>query len=114
MDYVEEVALAAFTSPPEEQAAAADGDKKPAASDDEAEDDAPKCGDKKPAASAENTGEDDDRMCVVCLVERKDQIFVPCFHLCACEGCADEIKNTENPTCPMCRAPFASVNKVFS
>ena len=96
MDYVEEVTLevAEFTSL-EEQAAAADGDK-------------------KPAASAENADEDDAHMCVVCLVEKKDHIFVPCFHLCACEACATEIKNTKNPTCPMCRAPFASVNKVFS
>ena len=109
MDYVEEVTLevAEFTSL-EEQAAAADGDKKPAASDDEAEDDAPKCGDKKPAAT------DGDASCVVCLVESKDHAFVPCGHMCACEGCATEIQNTKNPTCPMCRSPFASVIKVFS
>jgi hypothetical protein len=139
MDYVEEVALeaAGFTSPPDEQAAAADGDKKPAATDrdtkpaasedeaatdrdtkpaaseDEAEDDAPDCGDKKPAAVSANVAEDDAAMCVVCLVERKDFIFIPCFHVCACEGCAAEIQNTKNPTCPMCRAPFTSVNKVY-
>ena len=89
MDYVEEVALAAFTSPPEEQAAAVDGDKKPAATD-------------------------GDASCVVCLVESKDHAFVPCGHMCACEGCATEIQNTKNPTCPMCRSPFASVIKVFS
>ena len=90
MDYVEEVTLevAEFTSL-EEQAAAADGDKKPAATD-------------------------GDASCVVCLVESKDHAFVPCGHMCACEGCATEIQNTKNPTCPMCRSPFASVIKVFS
>ena len=94
MDYVEEVTLevAEFTSH-EEQAAAADGDKKPAASAD--------------------TAEDDDRMCVVCLVARKDHVFIPCGHMCACEGCATEIKNTDSPACPLCRAPFALVNRVF-
>jgi hypothetical protein len=94
MDYVEEVALevAEFTSL-EEHASAADADKKPAASADAPEDDA--------------------TMCVVCLVERKDHVFIPCGHLCACEGCATEITNMKDPTCPMCRAPFVSVNKVF-
>ena len=92
--YIDEVDLKAtgFASL-EEPVAAADEDKKPAASTD--------------------ASEDTDMMCVVCLVERKDYIFIPCFHMCACEGCATQIKNTKSPACPMCRAPFASVNKVF-
>jgi hypothetical protein len=98
MDYVEEVALeaAGFMSPTEEPAAAAaDGDKKPAASADAAEED------------------DDDKMCVVCLVERKDHIFVPCGHVCACEGCVNQIRNTESLVCPMCRAPFTAAIRAF-
>jgi hypothetical protein len=95
MNYVEEVALAAagFTSL-EEPTAAADGDK-------------------KPAASAE-PADDDDRMCVVCLVERKDHIFIPCGHLCACEGCAAAVNGQESPVCPMCRTACGSFIRVFA
>ena len=94
MDYVEEVTLevAEFTSL-EEQTAAANGDK-------------------KPAASAE-PDEDDDRMCSVCLVERKDHVFVPCGHVCACEKCVSQIRNTERHVCPMCRSPFTSAIRFF-
>ena len=92
MDYVEALGVAEFTSL-EEQAAAADGDK-------------------KPAASAE-PDEDDDMMCSVCLVERKDHVFVPCGHVCACEKCVSQIRNTERHVCPMCRSPFTSAIRFF-
>jgi hypothetical protein len=27
-------------------------------------------------------------------------------HKCCCRECAQALKNTRNPTCPMCRAPI--------
>jgi hypothetical protein len=95
---MEEVALeaAGFMSPEEPASPTADGDKKPAASADAADDD-----------------DDDDKMCVVCLVERKDHVFVPCGHVCACAGCVSQIRNTESHVCPMCRAPFTAAIGTF-
>merc|ERR1719335_2070345 len=37
-------------------------------------------------------------LCVGCLDENKNVVFVPCHHLCCCEGCGTALQK-----CPLCR-----------
>ena len=43
--------------------------------------------------------EDDDKLCVVCMENPKNQILIPCGHVCVCEACAKDIGDA----CPLCR-----------
>lgn len=51
-------------------------------------------------------------LCCVCLTERKNMLFIPCMHLCACDNCVSSLAERGDKTCPICRAP-SSVMKVF-
>ena len=46
--------------------------------------------------------------CVVCMDGAKDQLFLPCKHICCCAGCADKVVRSTR-TCPMCRASVDQV-----
>ena len=67
-------------------------------------------GRKKPghASTLEKTEE-----CAVCLLHRKDAVLAPCGHMCACFRCATRLRR-QRSTCPICRAPIASVVKVYA
>ncbi|KAK0076563.1 hypothetical protein PV325_005191 [Microctonus aethiopoides] len=41
----------------------------------------------------------DDQLCVVCQVNPREIILLPCGHVCLCEDCSDDI----NDHCPACR-----------
>ncbi|KAK5645563.1 hypothetical protein RI129_006863 [Pyrocoelia pectoralis] len=41
----------------------------------------------------------DAQLCVVCKVNPKEVILLPCGHVCLCEDCSDEISDL----CPICR-----------
>jgi len=43
---------------------------------------------------------DEDRTCIVCMVESKSHLAVPCGHQLACKKCSSELS-----ICPICRAP---------
>ena len=51
--------------------------------------------------------------CAVCLLHRKDAVLAPCGHMCACFRCATRLRR-QRSTCPICRAPIASVVKVYA
>jgi hypothetical protein len=55
----------------------------------------------------------DETMCVVCFDAPKDHIIVPCYHLCVCEECANQLTQMDEPTCPICRTAILQTNKVF-
>ncbi|XP_037825517.1 mitochondrial E3 ubiquitin protein ligase 1 [Lucilia sericata] len=40
-----------------------------------------------------------DQLCVVCNINPKEVIILPCGHVCICEDCSEKIKMT----CPVCR-----------
>lgn len=50
----------------------------------------------RPSAPAEVFAES---LCVVCLDSASQIIFLPCGHLCTCNGCASTVTH-----CPLCRA----------
>lgn len=54
----------------------------------------------------------DDDACTVCMTVAKTHIFVPCGHVCACEGCAASIMQTTKE-CPLCRTGSSLVVKAF-
>ncbi|TNJ28080.1 Ankyrin repeat protein 2 [Giardia muris] len=51
-----------------------------------------------------------ENTCVICLGTRKDTVFHPCKHCCACWNCS---QNLINRNCPICRRPISRVEKVF-
>jgi hypothetical protein len=42
----------------------------------------------------------EERLCVVCQVEPKAVVLLPCRHLCVCGGCANHSLLSK---CPICR-----------
>jgi E3 ubiquitin-protein ligase MUL1 len=40
------------------------------------------------------------QLCVVCCLNPREIILLPCGHVCLCEDCSEEIKDS----CPVCRA----------
>lgn len=48
--------------------------------------------------------------CVVCGVNFRNVLFVPCNHLATCINCS---KNREIKTCPLCRKKFDNTIRVF-
>jgi len=53
-------------------------------------------------------GEQQQKMCVICLTEPKCTLLVPCRHLCVCEGCGKEINQ-----CPVCRSHIKQRTLVY-
>ena len=50
--------------------------------------------------------------CVICMEDDKDQLFLPCKHVCCCARCANAIalhREHAKRICPMCRAPIETV-----
>ncbi|XP_031840882.1 mitochondrial E3 ubiquitin protein ligase 1 isoform X1 [Nomia melanderi] len=41
----------------------------------------------------------EDQICVVCRINPREIILLPCGHVCLCEDCSDDITND----CPVCR-----------
>ena len=56
--------------------------------------------------------EDQCKECVVCNESRKEYAFLPCGHMCVCEGCAASIQGQDRK-CPLCRGVSTSIMKIF-
>ena len=54
------------------------------------------------------TSVENERLCKVCFDRKWNILFLPCSHLCACEGCAEQLTK-----CPMCRTQITRTKKVF-
>ena len=69
---------------------------------------------KRLESSLSRTTLDDDRVgkCVICLEESANHMLVPCNHVALCGSCSDNLK-VACPICPICRASFTKVTKVF-
>jgi hypothetical protein len=57
----------------------------------------------------------DGLLCVVCAEAKVNQVFLPCGHLCTCQGCARNlpVRGRGRATCPICRAAIESMHSVF-
>eukprot|EP00887_Chlorella_sp_A99_P003476 scaffold7.g3476.t1 len=55
------------------------------------------------AAGAHGEAEDEEqRLCVICLVNDRDTTVLPCRHMCMCHECAQELRK-QTSRCPICR-----------
>ena len=50
----------------------------------------------------------DDKLCVICIDNAKDIVFIPCGHVSVCKNCSDGLK-----ICPLCRSDITTTNKIF-
>ena len=46
--------------------------------------------------------ENEDRLCVICLVNERNTTVLPCRHMCMCDECAQELRK-QTHKCPICR-----------
>jgi hypothetical protein len=53
-------------------------------------------------------GEQQQKLCVICLTEPKVCLLVPCRHLCVCEQCGLEVQQ-----CPVCRTHIKERTLVY-
>lgn len=52
---------------------------------------------------------DENKECKICFETTIDCVLLPCGHMCACYGCAEQLKN-----CPICRVRLTQVHYVYS
>jgi hypothetical protein len=51
--------------------------------------------------------------CVVCLDSRKEWAFIPCGHMCVCDGCAAYIREKKLAICLVCRGVSTHFAQIF-
>ncbi|XP_014163604.1 E3 ubiquitin-protein ligase LRSAM1 [Geospiza fortis] len=63
-----------------------------------------------PAAPTAPPLQGDERKseCVVCMEQEPQMIFLPCGHVCCCQGCCERL-----PSCPLCRQDIAQRVRIF-
>ncbi|XP_078579679.1 baculoviral IAP repeat-containing protein 7-like [Branchiostoma floridae x Branchiostoma japonicum] len=54
----------------------------------------------------------EERMCKICMTNDATMVFIPCGHLCCCEGCAHTMRS-RGRKCPICRARILKVQRAF-
>eukprot|EP01065_Artemidia_motanka_P043074 TRINITY_DN5908_c0_g1_i1.p1 TRINITY_DN5908_c0_g1~~TRINITY_DN5908_c0_g1_i1.p1 ORF type:complete len:434 (+),score=40.38 TRINITY_DN5908_c0_g1_i1:63-1304(+) len=60
--------------------------------------------------------EDSKTSCVICFENKKDQLLLPCKHICLCGTCVVDLlkRSGENAECPLCRKRIEDVMTVYS
>ena len=51
--------------------------------------------------------------CAVCLERPPDCVVYTCGHMCMCYGCAHDIRESADASCPICRQPIVDIIKIF-
>lgn len=46
--------------------------------------------------------QEEERNCVICMVNARDTTVLPCRHMCMCHDCAHELRK-QTSKCPICR-----------
>ncbi|NWR44257.1 LRSM1 ligase, partial [Regulus satrapa] len=46
--------------------------------------------------------------CVVCMEQEPQMVFLPCGHVCCCQGCCERLRS-----CPLCRQDIAQRLRIF-
>ena len=65
---------------------------------------------------AKLTQDKEEDCCVICMSTKKTHEFIPCGHMCLCEGCAALIERSDGENrkqCPICRTESVQIMKVF-
>lgn len=55
--------------------------------------------------------EQEQKLCVICQVQEKTVLLLPCRHLCLCEKCSVRSEVTD---CPLCRLNIQDKIRVFA
>ncbi|KAM0897538.1 hypothetical protein ACQ4PT_022505 [Festuca glaucescens] len=55
----------------------------------------------------------DGHLCVICLKNRREAVFVPCGHLVCCCNCAKRVELVDKPLCPVCRQDIRYMLRVY-
>eukprot|EP00043_Microstomoeca_roanoka_P011537 m.108846 g.108846 ORF g.108846 m.108846 type:complete len:674 (-) comp15224_c0_seq1:67-2088(-) len=63
-------------------------------------------------AQTDDTWDDNDSLCVVCMLHEANHAFVPCGHCTVCGPCAQQLRAKRVP-CPICRKKIQSTLRVF-
>lgn len=53
-------------------------------------------------------GDEEKSECVVCMEQEPQTVFLPCGHVCCCQGCCERL-----PSCPLCRQDIAQRIRIF-
>ena len=56
----------------------------------------------------EGDGDDDSKLCIVCMANVKKMTAMPCGHYCACTTCSPEMQ-----ACPCCREPVERWQTIY-
>lgn len=67
-------------------------------------------GNNETCSNSESEEDEDNYLCVVCLVEPKNTAMLPCRHMCCCQGCARRVCMSSN-RCPICRTEVETTLK---
>ncbi len=57
---------------------------------------------------AQSAEQEEERLCVICLVNERDTTVLPCRHMCMCHECAQELRK-QTSKCPICREHVESL-----
>ncbi|KAL4425328.1 hypothetical protein ABPG75_009344 [Micractinium tetrahymenae] len=60
------------------------------------------------AGGADDDADNEERLCVICLVNERDTTVLPCRHMCMCHECAQELRK-QTSKCPICRNQVESL-----
>lgn len=60
-----------------------------------------------------NRAHERDVNCVICTVERKSRLLMPCGHVPLCESCNNELVMQGDMKCPLCRSTVTSTIQAF-
>ena len=61
--------------------------------------------------------ERDKNLCVVCQIEEKNIVVMPCRHMCMCKSCCTQLfqmQRYHRKTCPLCRHAITSTLEIYS
>lgn len=53
------------------------------------------------------------RLCVVCAVNTKSCVLLPCRHCCLCVECSGKLRSGREPQCPLCRHIIDDVMDIY-
>ncbi len=57
----------------------------------------------------ENQRLKNERLCVICITQDKNVLFLPCAHLTSCLECSESL-----PHCPLCRSEIQARIRTFN
>lgn len=54
-----------------------------------------------------------ENLCKICFANDINAVMIPCGHLALCIGCAQSVKTSKSPLCPLCRVQITTVVQTY-